>query len=121
MLMSCVYCSPCDLENYRYSNTLADDYILETFITENPACQYGVDGIVFDHSGNLYIGNFGDGTIHKLVLNEDGTKVLESTIWASDPAHLKSTDSMSIDLQSEIMALHFHHADICVKKTEYHP
>lgn len=106
-LMSCVYCFPLDLEGYHCTNTLADDYILETFITENPKCQYGVDGIVFDHSGNLYIGNFGDGAVHKLVLSEDGTKVVSNTIFAKDPANLKSTDGMCIDKYGNIYVADF--------------
>lgn len=106
-LMSCVYCFPLDLEGYHCTNTLADDYILETFITENPKCQYGVDGIVFDHSGNLYIGNFGDGAVHKLVLSEDGTKVVENTLFAKDPANLKSTDGMCIDKYGNIYVADF--------------
>lgn len=106
-LMSCVYCFPYDLENYHCTNTLADDYILETFITENPKIQYGVDGIVFDHSGNLYIGNFGDGAVHKLVLNEDGTQVVENILWAQDLANLKSTDGMCIDKHGNIYVADF--------------
>ena len=106
-LMSCVYCFPYDLENYHCTNTLADDYILETFITENPKIQYGVDGIVFDHSGNLYIGNFGDGAVHKLVLDETGTKVVENTLWAQDLANLKSTDGMCLDEHGNIYVADF--------------
>ena len=60
-LMSCVYRFPLDAEGIHCTNTLADPHIFLTFITENPKCQYGVDGIVFDHDGNLYVGNFGDG------------------------------------------------------------
>lgn len=106
-LMSCVYCFPMDLENYHCTNTLDDDYILETFITENPNIQYGVDGIVFDHSGNLYIGNFGDGAVHKLILNEDGTKVVENILWAQDLENLKSTDGMCIDKYGNIYVADF--------------
>lgn len=106
-LMSCVYCFPVDLEDYHCTNTLADDYILETFITENPKCQYGVDGIMFDHAGDLYVGNFGDGAVHKLVLSEDGTKVVENTVWARDPANLKSTDGMSLDRYGNIYVADF--------------
>lgn len=47
-LMSCVYRFGLDEENVAITNTLEDKHIFATFITENPACQYGVDGIVFD-------------------------------------------------------------------------
>ena len=105
-LMSCVYRFPLDAENIHCTNTLADKDILLTFITENPDCQYGVDGIVFDHQGNLYVGNFGDGAVHRIVLNADGT-VKENVIWAKDAANLKSTDGMSIDKYGNIYVADF--------------
>ena len=49
-LMSCVYRFPLDAEGIHCTNTLADPHIFLTFITENPKCQYGVDGIVFDQT-----------------------------------------------------------------------
>lgn len=105
-LMSCVYRFPLDAEGIHCTNTLADEYIFETFITENPKCQYGVDGIVFDHQGNLYIGNFGDGAVHKIVINPDGT-IRENKIWAKDPGNLKSTDGMTIDAYGNIYVADF--------------
>lgn len=105
-LMSCVYRFPVDAEGIHCTNTLADPDIFLTFITENPDCQYGVDGIVFDHAGNLYVGNFGDGAVHKIVLNEDGS-VKENRIWAKDPENLKSTDGMTIDRNGNIYVADF--------------
>ena len=74
-LMSCVYCFRLDDENIHVTNTLEDENILCTFITENPLCQYGVDGIVFDREGRLIIGNFGDGSVWRLD-DRQGTVVL---------------------------------------------
>lgn len=105
-LMSCVYRFPLDAEGIHCTNTLADPDIFLTFITENPKCQYGVDGIVFDHDGNLYIGNFGDGLVHKITFHEDGS-VKENIRWAQDPANLKSTDGMSIDKAGNIYVADF--------------
>ena len=34
----------------------------------------GADGMTFDAEGNLYAGNFGDGTLYKATFNPDGTK-----------------------------------------------
>lgn len=79
-LVSCVYCFALDDENIEITNTLEDKNILTTFITENPDDQYGVDGIKFDHEGNLYIAVFcanaivkvlSDGTVTKLCQNGD--------------------------------------------------
>lgn len=105
-LMSCVYRFPLDAENIHCTNTLDDKEIFLTFITENPKCQYGVDGIIFDHEGNLYVGNFGDGAVHKITFNEDGS-VKENKIWAKDPENLKSTDGMTIDQYGNIYVADF--------------
>lgn len=105
-LMSCVYRFPLDAEGIHCTNTLADPDILLTFITENPKCQYGVDGIVFDAEGNLYIGNFGDGAVHRITFHADGT-VKENKIWAQDGENLKSTDGMTIDRFGNIYVADF--------------
>lgn len=105
-LMSCVYRFPVDAEGIHCTNTLADQYILDTFITEDPSCQYGVDGIVFDKEGNLLIGNFGDGQVHKLILNPDGT-VKENIPWVKDGTQLKSTDGMTIDAYGNVYIADF--------------
>ena len=105
-LMSCVYRFPLDAEGIHCTNTLAYPDILLTFITENPKCQYGVDGIVFDGDGNLYIGNFGDGAVHKITFHEDG-RVKENQIWAKDAENLKSTDGMTIDRFGNIYVADF--------------
>ena len=65
-----------------------------------------MDGIVFDHQGNLYIGNFGDGAVHRITFNADGS-VKENVIWAKDPANLKSTDGMTIDRYGNIYVADF--------------
>ena len=95
-LISCVYRFHLDDENIRVTNTLEDKNILVTFITQNPECQYGADGIVFDKEGRLYVGNFGDGAVHRVTLDERGN-VAESIVWAQDPEQLQTTDGMIFD------------------------
>lgn len=92
-LVSCVYRFALDDENIEITNTLEDKNILTTFLTQNPDCQYGVDGIEFDFNGDLLIGNFGDGAVWRITFNED-LSVKESKIWAQDSSQLKSTDGM---------------------------
>ena len=41
--------------------------------TQNTQRQFGLDGITFDHSGDLYVGDFGDAVIYRLKLSETGT------------------------------------------------
>ena len=45
----------------------------------------GADGLCIDKEGNLYIGNFSDGTVHRMQFDSDG-KVKSNTIFAeADP------------------------------------
>ena len=106
-LVSCVYRFGLDDEGIHVTNTLSDENILETFVTENPKCQYGVDGIVFDREGRLVIGNFGDGSVHRLTLSDDGAKVLENELWCRDPENLLTTDGMTIDPYGNIYVADF--------------
>ena len=96
LLVSCVYKFDLNDENIKVTNTLQDKNILTTFITQNKDCQYGADGIEFDHEGNLYVGNFGDGAVHKITFNADGTPK-ENKVWAKDPEQLQTTDGIKMD------------------------
>lgn len=95
-LISCVYRFPLDAENIEITNTLDDPNILTTFVTYNPDCQYGVDGIEADGEGSLYIGNFGDGEVWKVNLDENGDFVSKE-LYAKDQEELVSTDGMILD------------------------
>lgn len=81
LLVSGVYCFDMNDRDIQVTNTLADPQLITTVITKNKEVQYGLDGIVFDKSGNLFVGNFGDGTIHKITLDAPG-KVRTNEIWA---------------------------------------
>ncbi len=95
-LLSCVYRFPLDAKNIEITNTIEDKYIVATFVTNNPNCQYGADGIEIDSKGNMYIGNFGDGEVWKLRLDENGD-VLDKELYAKNKAELVSTDGMIMD------------------------
>ena len=95
-LTSGVYRFAVDECNVEVKNDLTDANLFCTFVTENLDCQYGVDGIVFDEKGDLYIGNFGDGAVWRVVLDENGD-VKEKILVAKDPGQLQSTDGMCFD------------------------
>lgn len=95
-LVSGVYCFNEDDHDIEITNTLADPNLLTTVTTQNPEVQYGLDGIVFDKEGNLYVGNFGDGAIHKIVLDGEG-KVVSNAVWAQDTTQLTTTDGICMD------------------------
>ena len=96
LMVSGVYRFHLDDENIEVTNTLDDEHLITTFLTYNKDVQYGADGIEFDPEGNLYVGNFGDGAVHKITFNEDGS-VKENFVWAKDPEQLQSTDGMIMD------------------------
>ena len=106
-LMSCVYCFHLDDHDVHCTNTLADENILCTFITENPKCQYGVDGIIFDREGRLIIGNFGDGSIWRLTLSADGSKMIDKELWCVNTDQLLTTDGMTMDDHGNIYVADF--------------
>lgn len=105
-LVSCVYRFALDEENVEITNTLQDKNVFASFVTQNPDCQYGADGIVFDREGNLYVGNFGDGAVHKITFNEDGS-LKENKIFARDPEQLQSTDGMYFDEKGNLYIADF--------------
>ena len=106
-LMSCVYCFRLDDHDIHCTNTLADENIICTFITENPKCQYGVDGIIFDREGRLIIGNFGDGSIWRLTLSAKGDKIIDKELWCVDTDNLLTTDGMTMDDHGNIYVADF--------------
>jgi len=81
LLTSAVYRFPQDGREIEVTNTLQDKNLLAALVTENRYTPYGADGIVFDSKGNLYIGNFGDGTIYKIVMDAHGS-VVSNTVFA---------------------------------------
>lgn len=104
--LSCIYRFHLDDKDIDVTNTLEDPNIFLAYETCNPQDQYGLDGIVFDHQGNLYVGNFGDGEVFKITFNEDGT-VKENLSFAKDPENLRSTDGMTIDQYGNIYVADF--------------
>ena len=106
LLVSGVYCFDKNDKNIKVTNTKADKNLITTVITKNKDVQYGLDGIVFDKDGNLYVGNFGDGAVHKIVMDKDG-KVVSNDVWAHDPSQLRTTDGMCIDDDGNIWIADF--------------
>ncbi|MEE9602772.1 MAG: hypothetical protein V3V75_05660, partial [Thermoguttaceae bacterium] len=60
-----------------------DPHMIGSIITKNADIGFGADGLTFDSQGNLYIGNFADGTLHKFEFDADG-KVKSNTIFVQD-------------------------------------
>ena len=114
LMVSAVYRFPANGRGIQVNDTLSDPNLLVSFVTRNKFAQYGADGIVFDTQGNLYVGNFGDGTILKIVLHPNG-RVSSTTVFAKtdhdyslDPAlpgflakafaaKMRTTDGICVD------------------------
>ena len=69
-----------------------DAHLIATIETFNEELPLGADGLTFDDDGNLYIGNFSDGTVHKLEFDAEG-KVTSNEIFAKAD-FMKSADGL---------------------------
>lgn len=110
-LVSGVYRFKLDDRNVKVKNSLDDENLLLTIETRNPDCQYGADGLVFDSRGNLYVGNFGDGTLHKITFDPAGN-VASSEIFAKDEC-MKSVDGVCLDRHDNLYVADFSNNAIC--------
>ena len=72
-----------------------DPHVIATIVTHNEQILFGADGLAFDPKGNLYIGNFADGTIHRLTFDAGGS-VVTNTIFVNDPK-MKCADGLFYD------------------------
>ena len=124
LMTSAVYRFPQDGREIEVANTLEDKNLLASFVTENRYTQYGLDGIVFDSKGNLFVGNFGDGVISKIVMDAQG-HIVSNTIFARtnfntslDPkapgflaqamnSKLRTTDGICVDSHDNLYVADF--------------
>ncbi len=87
-----------DLENavIKLAEPLIHDpHLIATIETHSTELSLGADGLCFDDDGNLYIGNFADGTVHRLRFDSEG-KVVANEIFARAD-HMKCADGLFYD------------------------
>ncbi len=124
LMVSGVYRFSPDDVGLKIANTLEDSSLIVKFVTKNKNCQYGADGLVFDSKGNLFVGNFGDGLLHKITFGAND-KVTGCTDFAKtdfdyslDPkkpgfldkamqAQMRTTDGICIDEKDNILVADF--------------
>jgi sugar lactone lactonase YvrE len=70
---------------------IEDPHLVATLTTQNEKVKIGADGMTFDKAGNMYIGNFGDGLVHKFTFGADG-KATGAVFARSDK--MKSADGL---------------------------
>jgi sugar lactone lactonase YvrE len=84
-------------ENVKLATPLkSDPHIIATFQSLNTDWRFGADGIEFDRQGNLYVGLFGDGVMHKLTFDGNG-RVKSNEVFAKAPGKLINCDGMHRD------------------------
>jgi len=89
-----------DEEGTKLTLPLMDDpHLVATMKSFNPDCGFGADGLTFDSEGNLYCGNFADGTMHKIA-PEDLDAGKEAPIWTK-AEHMKSCDGIFYDAATD--------------------
>jgi hypothetical protein len=84
-------------ENVTLKTPLKDDpHVIATFKSYRDDWRFGADGIEFDRKGNLFVGLFGDGVMHKITFNKDGS-VKANEVFAKAPGKLINCDGMHRD------------------------
>ena len=73
-----------------------DPHIITTFKSYREDWRFGADGIEFDRKGNLFVGLFGEGVLHKITFNKDGS-VKANEVFAKAPGKLINCDGMHRD------------------------
>ena len=77
-----------------------DPHRIGTILSYNEKIPFGSDGLTFDSKGNMYVGNFADGTVHKFEFDEKGQPKQPidkpCPVWAKAP-FMKSCDGILYD------------------------
>lgn len=110
-LVSAVYRFNVTDRNIKVNNDASDPTLLIQFKTFNMDCQYGLDGLSFDSQGNLFVGNFGDGTLHKITFEADGN-VASCDVFAKS-RHMRTTDGICMDADDNIYVADFSENAVC--------
>jgi len=118
LLVSGVYCfDPALKTTVHVANTKEDPNLVLTVLTYNKECQYGLDGIAFGKDGAMYLGNFGDGSVLRVELNNQG-KVMTCETWAKDLKNLRTTDGICFDAKGNLYIADFSENAIAVVKPD---
>ena len=118
LLVSGVYCfDPSQKATVTLTNTKQDPNLVLSVLTYNKDCQYGLDGIAFGPDGAMYLGNFGDGAILRVELNDEG-KAVSCETWAKDLKNLRTTDGICFDDNGNLYIADFSENAIAIVKPD---
>ena len=91
--------------NILVTNSTDDPHLLFLAKTINKQRKFGLDGLVFDSQGNLFVTNLGDDLIYKLTLDVNNNLLSQST-YATLPTG-SGPDGLTIDPQGNLYAAGF--------------
>ncbi|PWK22578.1 SMP-30/gluconolactonase/LRE family protein [Maribacter polysiphoniae] len=91
--------------NIFIKNDKSDSNLIYITETINPDRKVGLDGLVFNKAGELFVGDFGDGELIKLILDEEG-KVTKEELFANVPK-VTGIDGINTDSNDNIYVAGF--------------
>ena len=87
--------------NVRVGNTPADPQCVFADVTRNPKIKCGLNGVAVTSKGDIYTGNYGDGTLWKLTPGRDGRIV--SAVQVLHPEDgVKTPDGLCVDARDNV-------------------
>ena len=92
-------------ENPVQVNGIGDPHLITILETESTEYKIGANGLAFNSNGELFVCNFGDAEILKLMLDPDGN-VISSEVFAKGKGML-SADGMQIDKEDNLWIADF--------------
>lgn len=92
-------------ESIHLAPGLADKHLVVTFETRNPAWPVGANGMGFNSKGEMFVCNFAEASIHKVILDESGRA--KSNVVFARCQGMESTDGMKIDGNDDIYVADF--------------
>jgi len=97
--------SELNAENPVHVKGILDPHLITILETKSPEYQVGANGLAFNSKGELYVCNFGDAEVLKLLLDPEGN-VSSSEVFASGDGML-SADGMQIDKDDNLWIADF--------------
>ena len=87
--------------NVRVGNTPADPQCVFADVTRNPKIKCGLNGVAVTSKGEIYTGNYGDGTLWRLTPGADGR--IASAVQVVHPeAGVKTPDGLCVDAEDNV-------------------
>jgi sugar lactone lactonase YvrE len=97
--------SELNAENPVKVTGIGDPHLINVFETKNKEVTVGANGVAFNSKGELFVCNFGDAEVLKLLVDESG-KVTSSEVFAFGNG-MVSVDGMQIDNEDNIWIADF--------------